>query len=297
MLRPCATLTGLSLKTTDWIFSNWSRHQLAYIHRFSEPNVRPTSPLLLVVALLSCLLAGCLTSTDDRGGISLNVNYEQTNGTLVHSYVDGTLQSSTNVTLSFDFSKTDAANQLTLFGIDLLDRQETVTVDARTESTVYVEFLSHGMYALDAFAIDEQGVRESTHIVVRMDLRIEWIETNTYEPKPLIIDPIPAHGGTSPDTILIHSTIENPELIENIESGREVEFTWSLVDGNEDACQVRNGLVHDGDFSDWETIHFNTFQVHELRVSYDSGQDYINVDQTVLIAYSPLESTPTTEEG
>ena len=106
---------------------------------------------------------------------------------------------------------------------------------------------------------------------------------------PLVIDPIPVHGGASPDTIHIHSTVENPELI----AGREVEFTWSLVDGNEDACQVRNGLVHDGEFADWETIHFNTFQVHELKINYDSGQDYINVDQTVLIAYSALESEPT----
>ena len=35
-----------------------------------------------------------------------------------------------------------------------------------------------------------------------------------------------------------------------------------------------------------ENDHFNTFQVHELKINYDSGQDYINVDQTVLIAYS-----------
>ena len=175
---------------------------------------------------------------------------------------------------------------------DRVQTEEIFMIDALSESTVVIQFSSHGMYTLDAFAIDDEGIRESIQIVVRMELQMEWIETNTYEPKPLVIDPAPVHGGSSPDTILIDSTVENPELIEGIETGREVEFTWSLVDGNEDACQARNALVHEGDFVDWETIHFNTFQVHELRISYDSGQDYINVDQTVLIKYSALESVP-----
>ena len=226
---------------------------------------------------------------DETEKISLELNYEYTNGTIVHSYVDGELESATHVVLNFDFSNTDGMNPLSLFGIELVEREETITVDALAESIVSVEFSSHGMYTLKAFAIDNQGVKETTEIVVRIELRMEWFESNTYEPTPLVIDPIPFHGGASPDTIHIHSTVENPELI----AGREVEFTWSLVDGNEDACQVRNGLVHDGEFADWETIHFNTFQVHELKIKYDSGQDYINVDQTVLIAYSALESEPT----
>jgi hypothetical protein len=265
---------------------------LPYIHNFSDTIVRRFRPLLLVVVLFSSTLAGCLESPNGQQDISLIVNYEQTNGTIVHSYVDGELQSATDVALSFDFSNTEAMNQLISFGIEVVQTEEIFMIDALSESTVVIQFSSHGMYTLDAFAIDDEGIRENTQIVVRMELQMEWIETNTYEPKPLVIDPAPAYGGSSPDTILIDSTVENPELIEGIETGREVEFTWSLVDGNEDACQARNALVHEGDFVDWETIHFNTFQVHELRISYDSGQDYINVDQTVLIKYSALESVP-----
>ncbi len=251
--------------------------------------MRHIRPLLLALVLCSSALAGCLSSMDETEKISLELNYEYTNGTIVHSYVDGELESATHVVLNFDFSNTDGMNPLSLFGIELVEREETITVDAQAESIVSVEFSSHGMYTLKAFAIDNQGVKETTEIVVRIELRMEWFESNTYEPIPLVIDPIPAHGGSSPDTIHIHSTVENPELI----AGREVEFTWSLVDGNEDACQVRNGLVHDGEFVDWETIHFNTFQVHELKIDYDSGQDYINIDHSVLIAYSEIESTPT----
>ena len=251
--------------------------------------MRHIRPLLLVLVLCSSALAGCLSSMDETEKISLELNYEYTNGTIVHSYVDGELESATHVVLNFDFSNTDGMNPLSLFGIELVEREETITVDALAESIVSVEFSSHGMYTLKAFAIDNQGVKETTEILVRMELRMEWFESNTYEPISLVIDPIPIHGGASPDTIHIHSTVENPELI----AGREVEFTWSLVDGNEDACQVRNGLVHDGEFVDWETIHFNTFQVHELKIDYDSGQDYINIDHSVLIAYSEIESTPT----
>ncbi len=251
--------------------------------------MRHIRPLLLVLVLCSSALAGCLSSMDEAEKISLELNYEYTNGTIVHSYVDGELESATHVVLNFDFSNTDSVNPLSLFGIELVEREETITVDALAESIVSVEFSSHGMYTLKAFAIDNQGVKETTEILVRMELRMEWFESNTYEPISLVIDPIPIHGGASPDTIHIHSTVENPELI----AGREVEFTWSLVDGNEDACQVRNGLVHDGEFVDWETIHFNTFQVHELKIDYDSGQDYINIDHSVLIAYSEIESTPT----
>ena len=251
--------------------------------------MRHIRSLLLVLVLCSSALAGCLSSMDEAEKISLELNYEYTNGTIVHSYVDGELESATHVVLNFDFSNTDGMNPLSLFGIELVEREETITVDALAESIVSVEFSSHGMYTLKAFAIDNQGVKETTEILVRMELRMEWFESNTYEPMPLVIDPIPIHGGASPDTIHIHSTVENPELI----AGREVEFTWSLVDGNEDACQVRNGLVHDGEFVDWETIHFNTFQVHELKIDYDSGQDYINIDHSVLIAYSEIESTPT----
>ena len=113
---------------------------MPYIHSFSEPNVRLIRPLLLVVILLSSALAGCLTSTDNQHNISLTVNYDQTNGTIVHSYVDGEFESATNIALSFDFSNAEADNELVWFGIDVFETEETFTIDAKTESTVSVEF-------------------------------------------------------------------------------------------------------------------------------------------------------------
>ena len=51
---------------------------------------------------------------------------------------------------------------------------------------------------------------------------MEWFESNTYEPTPLVIDPIPVHGGASPDTI-----ISTPQLKIELIAGRKVRFTWS----------------------------------------------------------------------
>ncbi len=248
--------------------------------------------VLFAVLLLSGSLAGCLSNTENGNGIELEVHYTQTNGTIVQSYIDGGLVSTNNVVLNFDFSRTISENRLVEFGIDLMDGSSPVTVIPDEHEDISIEFSAHGFYPLQAYASDEMGNTEIVSIVVRIELRIDWMESKTYEPTPLVIDPIPSNGGSSPNTIHINSTVENPELIQSIETGREVEFTWSLVDENEDACQSRDGLVHEGDFANWETIHFNTFQVHELRISYDSGQDHINVNHSVLIAYDANESSP-----
>ena len=54
-----------------------------------------------------------------------------------------------------------------------------------------------------------------------------------------------------------------------------------------------NGLDNEGEEVNWNTIHFNTYELHDLTISYDEGQDYINIDHTILIQYSAIESSPT----
>jgi len=242
----------------------------------------------LALLFLSGALAGCLSDSEKENGITLIVEYEKTNGTVVQSFVDGELVSTNNVTLDFDFSKTVSEHELVAFGIDYLDGSDPTIVEPDSDTNISIEFETHGVYELSAFAINEQNQKENMSIIIRIEMRMDWVESNTYEPKPMIIDPIPANGGISPTSIMIDSTIENPELIENISSGQEVDFSWKLVDGTEDVCQSRNGIVHDGELVTWQTIHFNTFEVHELVINYEDGQDYINVNQTVLITYSAL---------
>jgi len=250
--------------------------------------VRQFYPAILAFLFLFGALSGCLSDSNEDKGITLIVEYQQTNGTVVQSFIDGELVSTANVSLSFDFSKTTAKSELVTFGIDLQDGSAPTLVEAGSERNISIEFESHGIYELSAFAIDDQNQKENISIIIRIELRMDWVEYSTFEPKQMTINPIPTNGGISPTSIIIDSTVENPELIENVTSGREVAFTWNLIDGTEDTCQSRNGIVHEGEFVNWETVHFNTFEVHEFAINYEDGQDYINVNQTVLITYSAL---------
>ena len=252
--------------------------------------MRQIVSIVLTVILLSSTIPGCLS--DSRGEISLVVNYEQTNGTVVESYIDGELISTTNVSLEFDFSNTESENQIVEFGVEFTEGKETVSVESDTSSTVTVEFAEHGIYEIVAYAIDNNNWRESIGVTIRIDLNIEWSEKSTHEPSGLSIDPIPKHGGPHPVRIFIDSTVENPELIENIGGGREVEITWRLYDEAGEACLVRNGVVEEGGEAHWEALHYNTYEVHELRISYDEGQDNIDVEQSISLAYEHLESEP-----
>ena len=251
------------------------------------------SPIGLVCILLSFSLVGCVSDTQPTEGFELIVDFENTSGTIVHSYVDGDLVSTSNVLLDFDFSNTVSSNQLIEFGIQLVHNGDTTSVNPDLSSQISIEFTHHGIYEIIAYAIGENGHEESKSIIVRIENEINWLESNTYNPKPITINPIPNPLGIFPASIIIDSTIENPVLIENIGGGREVEVTWSLFDQQEDACQTKNDIVYEGEEVNWNTIHFNTYELHDLTISYDEGQDYINIDHTILIQYSAIESSPT----
>ena len=251
------------------------------------------SPIGLVCILLSFSLVGCVSDTQPTEGFELIVDFENTSGTIVHSYVDGDLVSTSNVFLDFDFSNTVSSNQLIEFGIQLVHNGDTTSVNPDLTSQISIEFTQHGIYEIIAYAIGENGHEESKSIIVRIENEINWLESNTYNPKPITINPIPNPLGIFPASIIIDSTIENPVLIENIGGGREVEVTWSLFDQQEDACQTKNDIIYEGEEVNWNTIHFNTYELHDLTISYDEGQDYINIDHTILIQYSAIESSPT----
>ena len=251
------------------------------------------SSIGLVCILLSFSLVGCVSDTQPTEGFELIVDFENTSGTIIHSYVDGDLVSTSNVLLDFDFSNTVSSNQLIEFGIRLVHNGDTTSVNPDLTSQISIEFTHHGIYEIIAYAIGENGHEESKSVIVRIENEINWLESNTYNPKPITINPIPNPLGIFPASIIIDSTIENPVLIENIGGGREVEVTWSLFDQQEDACQTKNDIIYEGEEVNWNTIHFNTYELHDLTISYDEGQDYINIDHSIFIQYSAIESSPT----
>ena len=256
-----------------------------------QSSLRSVS-ISIVFIFLTSSMVGCLSDSQHEKGIDLIVHYEKTNGTIVDSYIDGDHVSTTNVFLEFDFSNTISDADLVEFGIIFTDEKPSISIDPNIDSIITIEFLHHGIHEIIAYAIDEQNDRKNLSIIIRIEQKIEWLESNTYNPQSMTINPFPNNAGISPSSIIINSTIENPVLVENVGGGREVEITWSLLDEQEDACQGRQAIVYEGEQVTWKTIHFNTFEVHELRISYDDGQDFINVNQSILIEYSPIESPP-----
>lgn len=232
------------------------------------------------------LMTGCIAEQEVVDTLELVVESDVENGTLVQVFNDGEKVSESTVVIEFDFSKSTSANELLTFGIDPSDGSVPITVDARNESRIEIEFFNHGVYNMTVFAIDDSGVEKNSYVSVRIELRIEWTESNTNEPQVLTFDPQPMNDGPSPTMIEVYSTIENPNLIEYLSGGNEpVQITWNIIDELDDVCQRKSTQIQDGESEYWNTIHFNTFQVHDLKITVDDSQERISVSQSVTILY------------
>lgn len=241
---------------------------------------------LFVVLLLTISLAGCTSKESNESQIYLSVAHTADSGTILESYSNGDITSTTSVIMDFDFSSTTADLELTKFGINLNDGTDSLEIDALNNSIISFEFLQHGWYNITAYAIDENEGQAETIISIKIDLRIEWVETNTDQPQTLVFDPEPANGGANAQMIEVNSVVENPETFDEIISGGDsVGITWNIVDEQDDVCQKKSANIENGGSGVWDTLHFNTFQVHELSITFDDNQETINVEHIVSIIY------------
>ena len=253
------------------------------------PVIRISPLVLLIVG--SAIHTGCMGIAEDE--VSLSVEYTRSNGTIVEEYVDGELVSRAVVTIDFDFTKTEASTPFE-FGIGGIEGPLSYDQNGKVIS---VDFSKHGIWDLTAFAQSENGVMATEEIVIRIELQIIWEEKGTYDPQPLAIDSVSEFSGVPASSILIHSKVENPVLIENIGAGREVEISWALIDEIGIVCQSQKGYVDEGEEVVWNTVHFGTYEVHELHIEYEEGQDYIDVSQTVTVQYpETYETKPDTTQ-
>ena len=245
-----------------------------------------TKYTLFVVLLLTMNLAGCTSEESSESTISLSVNHSADSGMIVESYSNGDITSTSSVIIDFDFSSTTADLELTKFGINLNDGTDSLEIDALNNSVISFEFYQHGWYNLTAYAIDEDGGQAEAIISIKMDLRIEWVEANTDQPQTLVFNPVPANGGASAQMIEVNSVVENPETFDEIISGGDsVGITWNIMDEVDDVCQKKSANIENGGSDVWDTLHFNTFQVHELSITFDDNQENINVEHIVSIIY------------
>ena len=223
--------------------------------------------------------------------------YASTNATIVEVWDDGELVETNYPVLSFDFNESNAPSPFVAYSVRGTHVDETV--DASLTTTVEVEFKHHGFHSLVLIADyqdtpDERGndSRHLNEIVVRIEKHIIWRESATNDPLTMPLDTRREVGDETASVIVIESTVHNPELINNIGGGQEVEVSWALIDETQEACQSQPGTVDEGGSASWKTVHFNTDEVHELRVNYEEGQDTIEIEQSVLIQYESLETPP-----
>ena len=240
---------------------------------------------LIVVMLFCSLLIGCVGQDDKISQIQLDVSLSSSSGIVLHSYVDGELSSVENVEIEFDFSASTSDSKIVIFGVNTNDSRESFEVDAQTTTSITVEFPNHGVYEVIMFAVDENGnlVEKMTSIII--DYRVDWLEYETQSPGVLDFDPRPSNGGQHASMIEILSTVENPELITEFGGGDSVQITWNVIDENDDTCQRYSGHIANGESITWNTIHFNTYLLHELVVDNDDSDVSINIDQSIIISY------------
>jgi hypothetical protein len=258
----------------------------------------PLATALVAIIMLSSTLAGCLGGNLENDFVYPDdVIIESTNATIVEVWEDGAVVQTTYPVLTFDFNESNAPSPFVAYTVRGTHVNETVS--AAETTVVEVEFKHHGLHTLEVIAdyedTLEEGGDQSRHlneVVVRIEKRIQWRESSTNEPLPMTLDTRHEVGEEPASVIVIESTVHNPELINNIGGGREVEVSWALIDGTQEACQSQPGKVDDGGSAFWKTVHFNTAEVHELRVNYEEGQDTIDIEHVVSIEYEHLESKP-----
>ena len=238
---------------------------------------------VLPFVVSSLLMSGCLMTGKSSARVDFDVELLEANGIIRENYVDGDLISVEPAIFEFNFSSTDDHRDFISYGIEAGGKVHIVS--SSNADVIRVEIQNHGMHRVILMAEDIIGNKYIDYVTVSANLEIHWIEEETHEPRPLLINSIPSNHSVAADVIVIESTVRNPELIQGLGNGQSVEFSWNLVDEAQIVCQTNDGKVDDGGEVVWKTLHFDTYGVHELQVTYDGGQDYIDVEHMVTLAY------------
>jgi hypothetical protein len=243
---------------------------------------------LIGVVILMILTSGCLGSVqDNENGNSLVVTTDSNLDRIQTVYDQGELIQQEDGLIRFDFSNTVFDEEILSFGVSPGDGREDIIVDANQVQEIEVTYDKHGYYTVEAFAIDVNGERESTEIIITIEQEITWIETNTGSPEILYFEAEPGNELPSPSYFILNSTVENPSSLIGID-GRSVSVSWSVV--NPDGpCLSETRDIEDGETTTWNTLHFSPVGMHELELVIDDGQDAIDVEHKVSIRYELVE--------
>ena len=243
---------------------------------------------LIGVLILMTLTSGCLGSVQDQGKENgLVVTTDSNLDRIQTVYDQGELIDQEDGMIRFDFSESVFVEEILSFGITPGDGREDIVIEADKAQEIEVIYNRHGYYTVKAFAIDVNGDREETEIMITIEQEITWTETNTGNPEILYFEADPGNELPAPSYFILNSTVENPSSLIGID-GRSVSLSWSVV--NPDGpCLSESRTIDDGESTTWNTLHFSPVGMHELELVIDDGQDTINVEHKVSILYELVE--------
>jgi hypothetical protein len=130
------------------------------------------TPLIGVVILMT-LTSGCLGSVQDQGKeAGLIVTTDSNFDRIQTVYEQGELTEQDPGVIQFDFSSSVFIDEILSFGVSPGDGREDIIIDANQVQEIEVTYDKHGYYTVEAFAIDVNGERESTEIIIIIEQEI-----------------------------------------------------------------------------------------------------------------------------
>ena len=256
-------------------------------------------PWLILLLLVSCGLSGCLGDSEEAGPknpISMEVYYDATSGTIEEVIQNGAVLSQSGVELSFDFARvTSKAGNMNSFSYDPGDDDDgsnTVLVDANDQAEISYTYQTHGLFTAILTATDESDNIATLTLEIRIDKQIQWTQTNTDSPNPMLIPTTPDCECPMPEKIDIDSTITNRDSVLP-GAGATITVTWHLNDPDGEEKAFHTEQIGDGQDASWTHAQYNLEGGDwNLEVTMDTGNENIDIAHTVIVLYEPLESDP-----
>ncbi len=251
--------------------------------------------MAVTLTLLSASLAGCIGGDDDTGGeysgpIDLIVFYDSTSGMVETSIANGQQGPTTGVELSFDFADTTSDDgTITKIILDPDDGSSPVESDPADDAVISYTWVTHGVFETTLTAEDENGNSHSIEVVVRIDMFIDWSDTNTNSAS-MSFDATPDCEDQEPlaDRITITSSVENPGQF----LGGNSDVTWTYNNPNGEEVGSESGTIGNGQTQSWDDTTRDVIAgIWTLDVEVTQG-DSVNVNNEVTIVYPEGSEDP-----
>ena len=265
-------------------------------------RARFSIPTLLCTLLICASFAGCIGDEEESGkdsAIDFVVYYETTSGVIEEVMQNDQQLSETGVEVKFDFSYTkSSAGEMVTFYYIPGDGSSMIENNAAENGEITYTYLTHGLFSAAIGAIDDQENEYFENITIRIDKRITWSQTNTASPDSMNIETTPDCDCGAPEQIKIDSTVANPENGPNpLLQGQTVTVTWRLLNSTDAvATESAPEQIGDGQDASWMYNQYfiepGTWKLEVDVTAEGNGNEQVNVDHTVTIAYVADESIP-----